>query len=157
MSEERIDMQRAIDYIEDNLTEVLDIKDIETLLNNTVKFLSIEEAIFNVIIVNDEKIHEINREYRNVDRPTDVISFALEDDKTMTSEVRILGDIYISIDRARSQAEDFGHSLLRELSFLAVHGFYHLLGYDHMTEEDEKVMFKKQEEVLDAYGIRRES
>ena len=75
----------------------------------------------------------------------------------MPSDERILGDIYISVDRARSQAEDFGHSLLRELSFLAVHGFYHLLGYDHMTEEDEKVMFKKQEEVLDAYGIRRES
>ena len=87
--------------------ETIDIKDIETLLNNTVKFLSIEEAIFNVIIVDDEKIHEINREYRNVDRPTDVISFALEDDKTMTSEVRVLGDIYVSIDTARRQAYEY--------------------------------------------------
>ena len=75
----------------------------------------------------------------------------------MPNEERVLGDIYISIDRAKEQANEFGHSLLRELSFLAVHGFYHLLGYDHMTPEDEKVMFKKQEEVLEAYGIRRES
>ena len=69
--------------------------------------------------------------------------------------VRNLGDIYISIDKARSQAEEYGHGLLRELSFLAVHGFYHLLGYDHMNPEDEKVMFEKQEEVLEEYGIVR--
>ena len=68
---------------------------------------------------------------------------------------RNLGDIYISIDKARSQALEYGHGLLRELSFSAVHGFYHLLGYDHMTEEEEKVMFKKQEEVLEDYGITR--
>lgn len=68
---------------------------------------------------------------------------------------RVLGDIYISIDKAKMQAEEYGHSLLRELSFLAVHGFYHLLGYDHMNPEDEKVMFQKQEEVLSEYGINR--
>ena len=68
-----------------------------------------------------------------------------------------MGDIYISIDKARSQAKEYGHSLLRELSFLAVHGFYHLLGYDHMTPEDEKIMFTKQEEVLEEYGITREN
>lgn len=68
---------------------------------------------------------------------------------------RVLGDIYISIDKARSQAEEYGHSLLRELSFLAVHGFYHLLGYDHMTEEEEKIMFSKQEEVLHECNIER--
>ena len=74
----------------------------------------------------------------------------MEDEKDMVAPVgeRVLGDIYISIDKAISQAEEYGHSLLRELSFLAVHGFYHLLGYDHMTEEEEKVMFSKQEEVL---------
>ena len=68
---------------------------------------------------------------------------------------RVLGDIYISIDKARSQAKEYGHSLLRELSFLAVHGFYHLLGYDHMTEEEEKIMFSKQEEVLHECNIER--
>ena len=73
----------------------------------------------------------------------------------LPENVRVLGDIYISIDRARSQAEEYGHSFLREICFLAVHGFYHLLGYDHMTPEDEKVMFGKQEEVLSAYGITR--
>ena len=67
----------------------------------------------------------------------------------------ILGDIYISLDKAKSQSKEYGHSLLRELSFLAVHGFYHLLGYDHQTKEEEEVMFKKQEEVLEIYGIKR--
>ena len=74
----------------------------------------------------------------------------------MPSDERILGDVYISIDRAKQQAQEYGHSLLRELSFLAVHGFYHLLGYDHQTKQDEEIMFQKQEEVLEEYGIRRE-
>ena len=119
----------------------------------------LENVSFNLIIVDNDYIHELNKTYRNIDRETDVITFALEDEDTivMPNEERVLGDIYVSIDRAKEQAKEFGHSLLRELSFLAVHGFYHLLGYDHMTPEDEKVMFKKQEEVLEAYGIRRES
>lgn len=116
----------------------------------------LENVIFNVIIVDNEKIHEINREYRNIDRPTDVISFALEDDDSFNrTDIRVLGDIYISIDKVRSQAEEYGHSFKRELYFLATHGFLHLLGYDHMTSEDEEVMFKKQEEVLSKYGIER--
>ena len=135
--------------------ETIDIQDIETLLDNTVKFLSIEEAIFNVIIVNDEKIHEINREYRNVDRPTDVISFALEDDKTMTSEVRILGDIYVSIDTARRQAYEYYNTEKEELRFLIIHGLLHLLGYDHMNESDEKEMMSLEEEVLCDYDPER--
>lgn len=135
--------------------ETIDIKDIETLLNNTVKFLSIEEAIFNVIIVDDEKIHEINREYRNVDRPTDVISFALEDDKTMTSEVRVLGDIYVSIDTARRQAYEYYNTEKEELRFLIIHGLLHLLGYDHMNESDEKEMMSLEEEVLCDYDPKR--
>ena len=102
-------------------------------------------------------IHELNKNYRQIDRETDVITFALEDEDSLVlpGEVRVLGDIYISIDKARSQAEEYGHSLLRELSFLAVHGFYHLLGYDHMNLEDEKIMFAKQEEVLEENGITR--
>ena len=92
----------------------------------------------------------------NIDRETDVISFALEDEKSFNrTDIRVLGDIYISIDKARSQALEYGHSFKRELYFLAVHGFLHLLGYDHMKKEDEDVMFKKQEEVLSRYGIER--
>ena len=144
-----------------NQTEegVKELETVEKVLYSAIEKEKLENVSFNLIIVDNDYIHELNKTYRNIDRETDVITFALEDEDTlvMPSDERILGDIYISIDRARSQAEDFGHSLLRELSFLAVHGFYHLLGYDHMTEEDEKVMFKKQEEVLDAYGIRRES
>ena len=114
---------------------------------------------FNLIIVDNDYIHNLNKTYRHIDRETDVITFALEDENSVIipNDERILGDIYISIDRARKQAEEYGHSLLRELSFLAVHGFYHLLGYDHQTEEDEKEMFRKQEEVLEEYDIRRES
>ena len=139
--------------------EIKELETVEKVLYSAIEKENLENVSFNLIIVDNDYIHELNKTYRNIDRETDVITFALEDEDTlvMPSDERILGDIYISIDRARSQAEDFGHSLLRELSFLAVHGFYHLLGYDHMTEEDEKVMFKKQEEVLDAYGIRRES
>ena len=139
--------------------EIKELETVEKVLYSAIEKEKLENVSFNLIIVDNPYIHELNKNYRNIDRETDVITFALEDEDTlvMPSDERILGDIYISIDRARSQAEDFGHSLLRELSFLAVHGFYHLLGYDHMTEEDEKVMFKKQEEVLDAYGIRRES
>ncbi len=139
--------------------EIKELETVEKVLYSAIEKEKLENVSFNLIIVDNDYIHELNKNYRNIDRETDVITFALEDEDTlvMPSDERILGDIYISIDRARSQAEDFGHSLLRELSFLAVHGFYHLLGYDHMTEEDEKVMFKKQEEVLDAYGIRRES
>ena len=139
--------------------EIKELETVEKVLYSAIEKEKLENVSFNLIIVDNDYIHELNKNYRNIDRETDVITFALEDEDTlvMPSDERILGDIYISIDRARSQAEEFGHSLLRELSFLAVHGFYHLLGYDHMTEEDEKVMFKKQEEVLDAYGIRRES
>ena len=116
----------------------------------------LDNVIFDVIIVNNQMIHELNKEYRGIDRPTDVISFALEDDKSFNrNDIRLLGDIYISIDRAREQAKEYGHSFLRELYFLAVHGLLHLLGYDHMTKEDEKVMFGKQEEILSRYGIER--
>ena len=137
-----------------------EIKELDTVLKvleSAVLKEKLEDVTFNLIIVDNEYIHELNRNYRNIDRETDVITFALEDEDSLVvgSDERILGDIYISIDKARSQAEEYGHSLLRELSFLAVHGFYHLLGYDHMTEEDEKVMFSKQEEVLSSYGISR--
>lgn len=152
-------MNSSIEVFVQVKEEIKELETVEKVLYSAIEKEKLENVSFNLIIVDNDYIHELNKTYRNIDRETDVITFALEDEDTlvMPSDERILGDIYISIDRARSQAEDFGHSLLRELSFLAVHGFYHLLGYDHMTEEEEKVMFKKQEEVLDAYGIRRES
>lgn len=134
-----------------------DLNELKEFLVNVSKDEKLGNVIFNVIIVDNKKIREINRDYRNIDRETDVISFALEDDKSFnTTEVRMLGDIYISIDRVRSQAEEYGHSFKRELYFLAIHGLLHLLGYDHMKKEDEEVMFAKQEEVLNRYGIKRE-
>ncbi len=109
---------------------------------------------FNVILVDNPYIHKLNKEYRNIDRETDVISFALEDTKDITYEnYRLLGDIYISIEKAKEQAECYHHSLKRELCFLSVHGFLHLLGYDHMKEEDEKIMFGLQEAILNEAGI----
>ena len=137
--------------------EIKELETVEKVLKSAIKKEKLDNISFNIIIVDNNYIHELNKNYRNIDRETDVITFALEDENTIIipNSERILGDIYISIDKARSQAEEYGHSLLRELSFLAVHGFYHLLGYDHMTEEDEKVMFVKQKEVLEDYGITR--
>ena len=134
-----------------------EINELKPLTDFASKYLNLQNVIFNVIIIDNKRIHEINKEYRNIDRETDVISFALEDDKTMDEgDVRVLGDIYISIDKAKSQAEEYGHSLKRELCFLCIHGLLHLLGYDHMEKEEEKIMFGLQEEILDSYGIKRE-
>lgn len=114
------------------------------------------ELEFSVIIVDNKKIHEINKQYRNIDRPTDVITFALEDyEDVKFDNYRPLGDIYISIDKAKEQAKEYGHTLKRELAFLTIHGFLHLLGYDHMEKEEEKIMFEKQEMILDGFGIKR--
>lgn len=132
-----------------------EMKLVKKVVKYTLKMEHVKKCECNVIFVTNEKIHEINRTYRNIDRETDVISFALEDNQDFQMEVRILGDIYISIDKAREQAVTYGHSVKREIAFLAVHGILHLLGYDHMTKEEENVMFQKQEEVLAHYGITR--
>ena len=140
--------------------EIKELETVKKVLLGAIQKEELDHVSFNVIIVDNDYIHELNKTYRGIDRETDVITFALEDEDSVLlpeKDDRILGDIYISIDRARSQAKEYGHSFLRELCFLAVHGFYHLLGYDHQTEEEEKVMFQKQEEVLSLYGIKRES
>lgn len=126
---------------------------IERVLKRGIEKEKLEDVIFNVIIVDNEYIHKLNKEYRNIDRETDVITFALEDEKDIITSPRILGDIYISIDKVKSQALEYEHSIEREICFLAIHGFYHLLGYDHQTKEEEEVMFKKQKEVLIDEGI----
>lgn len=130
------------------------------ILNDYVKYLvnklELSKCEFNIVIVDNKKIHEINREYRNVDRETDVISFAMEDNMDIKYEdFRLLGDIYISIDKCYEQAKEYGHSRIREICFLATHGILHLLGYDHMEDDDEKEMFLLQDELLDGFDIKR--
>ena len=137
--------------------EIKEILEIEKVIHFALKKLDITGTEFDIIFVDNKKIHEINKTWRNVDRETDVISFALEDNKDMPKiGSRILGDIYISLDKAKSQALEYGHSLKRELCFLSIHGLLHLLGYDHQTKEEENVMFSLQKEILDSYGIKRE-
>lgn len=133
---------------------VNEIEDVKKVLNKAIEVEDVGPVCFNVILVNNEYIHELNRDYRHIDRPTDVITFALEDNKDFPGyDVRILGDIYISLEKAHSQAEEYGHSFKREICFLAVHGFLHLLGYDHMEKEEEKIMFARQELILNETGI----
>lgn len=143
---------KQVDY------EIAELETVEKVLERAIEKEQLDDVFLNLIIVDNEYIHNLNKLYRGIDRVTDVITFALEDEDSLVlpKEVgRNLGDIYISIERAKDQASEYGHGLLRELSFLAVHGFYHLLGYDHMNPEDEAIMFKKQEEVLNDYGITR--
>lgn len=107
------------------------------------------ESYFNIIFVDKDKIQQINNDYRGIDRVTDVITFALKSDSTLfMGDILELGDVFICLDRAYEQASEYGHSVEREVGFLAVHGYLHLLGYDHMNPEDEEVMFKKQDEIL---------
>jgi probable rRNA maturation factor len=129
-------------------------------LNNVIdialKEENVKNAIFSIIFVSEERIHEINRDYRGIDRVTDVISFAFEDTPDrIYDDFRFLGEIYICIPRMIEQANMYGHSEMRELAFLTVHGILHLLGYDHMTKEEEEIMFSKQELILDAANIKR--
>lgn len=136
--------------------EVKEIEEIRKLIYFAIDYKKLDNLEFNVIFVDNNYIHELNKNYRGIDRPTDVITFALEDGVEVEfNSWRILGDIYISIDKAKEQAIEYGHPFLRELAFLTVHGFLHLLGYDHMTSEDEKIMFSEQEEILNGYGITR--
>lgn len=147
-----------IEIINEYEKDVEEINLLSDFMNYAALKLSLKNVMFNVIIVNDEKIHKINKEYRKIDRPTDVISFALEDNKMIeTPEVRLLGDIYISYDRVIMQAKEYDHSTKREICFLAVHGLLHLLGYDHLTKTDEDKMFGLQKELLESYGIKKES
>ncbi len=126
------------------------------VIDYTLEHEKVNNAIFSIVFVGDEEIHDINKKYRQVDRITDVISFAFEDNEDlMYNGIRMLGDIYICIPQMKRQAKDFGHSEKRELSFLATHGLLHLLGYDHMKEEDEKVMFSLQELILNDKDIKR--
>jgi probable rRNA maturation factor len=145
-----------IEIFNETTYEVDEIKDIKIVIDKAVQTLKLDSLEFNIILVDNTYIHKLNKDYRGIDRPTDVISFALEDyEDNIDLDHRILGDIYISIDKAHSQAEEYGHSFKREICFLAVHGLLHLLGYDHMKEEDEKIMFGLQEVILNEANIKK--
>jgi len=144
------------EIIKDIDRDILELDTLNDYVKYVVKELELDKCEFNIIIVDNKRIHEINREYRNVDRETDVISFALEDNMDIKyDDFRLLGDIYISIDKCYSQALEYGHSNVREICFLATHGILHLLGYDHMEESEEKEMFDLQNKLLDGYNIKR--
>lgn len=133
--------------------EQLDLSFYEDLLEKFKEDLDIKDVELSVIIVDKKTIQHINKTYRFKDYVTDVISFALEDEKTLVSPIRVLGDIYICLDKVYEQAKEYKHSFKRELSFLMIHGLLHLLGYDHETKEEEKIMFDLQRKELEKYGI----
>ncbi|MCM3289302.1 rRNA maturation RNase YbeY [Paenibacillus sp. MER 180] len=150
--------------IDPSLIELL-----ERILQEAAAMEGIQEGEVALTFVDNEQIHELNREYRGIDRPTDVLSFALnesveeeldilyeiEDEQELDEMNDLLGDIIISTERAKEQADEYGHSLEREIGFLFVHGFLHLLGYDHQDEPSEQIMMDKQEAVLEKVGLRR--
>lgn len=145
------------------------VQKLELILQEAAAMEGIEEGEVALTFVDDERIHELNREYRGIDRPTDVLSFALnestdeeldilyevEDESELAGIGDMLGDIIISTERAQLQADDYGHSWEREVGFLFVHGFLHLIGYDHQDEESERIMMSKQEAVLSKIGLTR--
>lgn len=143
------------DIINNSSYELEELEVLENYVEYVTKKLKIEQAIFNIILVDEDEIHELNKNYRGVDRATDVITFALEDNSFRNPEIRVLGDIYLCVSVAYEQAKLYGHSRTREICFLATHGILHLLGYDHMVEEEEKIMFSLQEELLSGYEITR--
>ena len=144
------------DYIFNTTDEKIDTSELCEVLEFACKHLNIENPLLNIVIVDNDRIREINKEYRNKDAVTDVISFAFEEVKDVDyGNVRFLGEIYISYERCKEQASEFGHSVRREFSYLAVHGLLHLLGYDHMEKDDEKEMFELQEMILNDKDIKR--
>ena len=135
----------------------VDYKDYEylyDLLEFALEKLNIENSTFSVILTGDEEVHYLNKTYRNIDRTTDVLSFALNDNGAFPGPINVLGDIFISIPKMKEQAIEYSHSEKRELSFLALHGLLHLLGYDHTKgPKEEEEMFGLQKEILNEKGI----
>nr|WP_237700111.1 rRNA maturation RNase YbeY [Alicyclobacillus acidocaldarius] len=130
---------------------------VERVLEVAAERIGVQGEV-SVLFVDDDAIHELNRAYRQVDRPTDVLSFPMNEGEALADPDEVepmLGDIVVSVDRAREQAEAYGHSLEREMAFLLVHGFLHLNGYDHEDEAGEREMFGLQEEILQGIGLPR--
>lgn len=150
-AQEKIDLEKTVlKRLQEGIDAVADLNGLA------------EEAEVDVTIVDDEEIHELNRQYRGMDKPTDVLSFALDEGEEDEPELiggpeeHLYGDIIISAETALRQAEEYGHGLEREMTYLAVHGMFHLLGYDHMTEEDKAEMRAKEEEALRAINLAEE-
>ena len=143
------------EIVDNNLYKDYDY--LNDVIKTTLEHENAADAYLSVIFVDNDEIQEINRTYRNIDRVTDVISFAFEDNENVRyNDIRILGDIYLCIPRMKEQAKEYNHSEKRELSFLVCHGLLHLLGYDHVNnKEEEKVMFDLQDEILDSLNITR--
>lgn len=144
-----LDIEENTEYV-DTLNKVLE----ECFLEEDLKD---KKLYVNIVLTNPENIRKMNKEYRNIDKETDVLSFPmfekheLEERESLNED--ILGDIVISIERVSEQAKEYGHGFERELSYMAVHGFYHLMGYDHIDEEDKKIMRQKEEVVLEKLKI----
>ncbi|TVT29431.1 rRNA maturation RNase YbeY [Salinicoccus cyprini] len=150
-----------VDFLDDDgFADEQEKHEIESLIQFAYDHLEQhDDAEVSISFVDQEEIRSINRDYRNKDAVTDVISFAMEDEEDNLiheDALRTLGDIIICTERAEEQAKDYGHSYKRELMFLSLHGFLHLLGYDHMEAEEEKEMNGLQDEILKAFGVTRE-
>ena len=141
-----------INFINELTTSTTEYEELISSIFNTID----DNRCFDIIFVSKERIHQINRDYRNVDRVTDVISFALNDnDECNYGAEDELGDIFISWEKVIEQANEYGHSILREFAFLVTHGMLHALGYDHQNEVDESLMFGIQDEILEKLKITR--
>ena len=153
--------------------EYLDLeenKEYEDIIKKVIEQCFKEENIENsklyisITLTTPEHIHEINKQYRNVDKETDVLSFPMFEKQELDEKIKnqkfeyedVLGDIVISIERVKGQAKEYGHSFEREFSYMIVHGFYHLMGYDHIEEQDKVIMRPKEENILNKLGIRRD-
>lgn len=153
-------MEMILSSMPENLE--IDVQIVDTVRKAAYKvgeLYGLDNAEVSITFTDNEHIHEINRKYRKVDRPTDVISFALNEGDEPEIEggapINVLGDIIISVEKAVEQAKDYGHSVEREVAFLTVHGMLHLLGYDHIEEEDRKEMRQEEDFVMEKLGISR--
>ena len=155
--------------VEINFLDIEENKEYEKIINTVVKKCFEEENLqsknlyINVILTNPKNIKEINQQYRNINKETDVLSFPMFEKKELDDKIKnkdfehedVLGDIVISIERVKEQANEYGHTFERELSYMVVHGFYHLMGYDHMIEDEKNIMRQKEENVLEKLKILR--
>ncbi len=125
--------------------------DLDKIFESCLTTLKIDKEVdVAVILIRSKAIQKLNKQYRNIDKSTDVISFAIQDsEEIMFDDTLDIGDIYINVDSVVSQALDYGHSIRREFCFLFIHGLLHCFGYDHMNEKDEKIMFELQNKILD--------
>lgn len=155
------------DVIINNMQNKIEVsKELEDLIAKVINAALLAENVsgdveVSIVLVDDEYIQNLNKNYRSIDAPTDVLSFAMREsvDESDISfeceEEELLGDVVISLERARGQAEEYGHSIEREIGFLVTHGILHLLGYDHETESERAVMRNKEEKILESIGLTR--